>query len=145
MITAMYVVGKLARDLKYITPNDIHGCPIGNPGEEQCYFRSYIDKYVIGVTKMKDSGFLPPSNTWFKIPPTWNDTYYRHRVIQGQVSDENAYAMGGISGHAGLFSTASDVHSLLHKIMFAHPNDQWINKTTMEFFTKEYNHSQSSR
>ena len=30
--------------------------------------------------------------------PTWNDTSYRNIVLQGEVSDENAYALGGISG-----------------------------------------------
>ena len=35
---------------------------------------------------------------------------WRGRLIVGEVDDENAHAMGGIAGHAGLFSTASDIH-----------------------------------
>ncbi len=34
---------------------------------------------------------------------------WRHRFVQGEAHDENAYAMSGISGHAGLFSTAEDL------------------------------------
>ena len=37
------------------------------------------------------------------------DTAYRKRLIWGEVHDENAWAMGGIAGHAGLFSTADDM------------------------------------
>ncbi len=40
--------------------------------------------------------------------PTENDPW-RGRVVRGEVHDENAFAMGGVSGHAGLFGTASDV------------------------------------
>ncbi len=38
---------------------------------------------------------------------------WRRRVIRGVVQDENAYAMGGVAGHAGLFGTAGDVHALV--------------------------------
>lgn len=34
---------------------------------------------------------------------------FRHRIIQGEVQDENAYVLGGVAGHAGLFSTAEDI------------------------------------
>ena len=37
---------------------------------------------------------------------------WRKRVLQGEAHDENAYAMGGYSGHAGLFGTATDVGAI---------------------------------
>jgi len=43
------------------------------------------------------------------VPPTANDTVYRGRVVQGEVNDENASALGGIAGHAGLFGDALGV------------------------------------
>lgn len=43
------------------------------------------------------------------IPPTEDDVNFRHRVIQGQVHDENACVMGGVAGHAGCFATALDL------------------------------------
>ena len=44
-----------------------------------------------------------------RIGPTENDTYFRDRLLKGEVHDENAYILGGVSGHAGLFSNASDI------------------------------------
>ena len=43
------------------------------------------------------------------IPPTADDQTFRHRMIQGEVQDENASGLGGVAGHAGLFSTADDL------------------------------------
>lgn len=51
------------------------------------------------------------------IAPTENDLHYRHCLVRGVVHDENAYAMGGVSGHAGLFSTADDVASILQMLL----------------------------
>jgi len=45
---------------------------------------------------------------------------WRRRVLAGQVHDENAYAVGGIQGHAGLFGTAADVHGLLSHLLAAY-------------------------
>ena len=41
------------------------------------------------------------------------DCPWRGRVLRGEVHDENAYAMGGVAGHAGLFADARDVHRLV--------------------------------
>lgn len=41
---------------------------------------------------------------------------FRNRVIQGEVMDKNSYAMGGVTGHAGLFSTAETIHQLLSEL-----------------------------
>ena len=51
------------------------------------------------------------------IAPTESDNYYRHCIVQGSVHDPNAYAMGGVSGHAGLFSNAADVAKLLQMLL----------------------------
>ena len=42
-------------------------------------------------------------------PPTRDDRYFRNRVIQGEVNDENASVMNGVAPHAGVFATARDV------------------------------------
>lgn len=67
------------------------------------------------------------------------------RVLQGQVSDQNAYALGGIAGHAGLFSTARELFTLLHTLLFASSTDPFVNATTVTKFTTVYNVTQSSR
>ncbi|WP_324671862.1 glycoside hydrolase family 3 N-terminal domain-containing protein [Hymenobacter sp. GOD-10R] len=47
------------------------------------------------------------------IAPTENDTYYRHMQLQGTVHDQSAAMVGGVSGHAGLFSNANDLAILM--------------------------------
>lgn len=53
--------------------------------------------------------FLPHPRQLIQFPPTLNDKEYRGRIIQGEVNDENASAMGGVAGHAGLFGDALSV------------------------------------
>jgi serine-type D-Ala-D-Ala carboxypeptidase len=49
------------------------------------------------------------------IAPTENCPW-RKRILCGEVHDDNAYAMGGVAGHAGLFSSARDLHTLLLRL-----------------------------
>lgn len=46
------------------------------------------------------------------IAPTENCPW-RKKILCGEVHDDNAYAMGGVAGHAGLFSSAQDIHALI--------------------------------
>jgi CubicO group peptidase (beta-lactamase class C family) len=57
---------------------------------------------------MTDTMFCPPPSLFSRLVPTEFDKRLR-RHVRGVVHDENARAMGGVSGHAGLFSTARDV------------------------------------
>lgn len=45
---------------------------------------------------------------------------WRKKLLQGQVHDDNAYAVGGIDGHAGLFGTARDVYGLIAALLDAY-------------------------
>jgi serine-type D-Ala-D-Ala carboxypeptidase len=55
-------------------------------------------------------GFNLPGKPYSGLtPPTENDTRLRHRVLQGEVNDENAFVMGGVAGHAGCFANAESV------------------------------------
>lgn len=58
---------------------------------------------------MKNSLFNPPAKMRTRIAPTEYDKTYRKKLMWGEVHDENAWAMGGVAGHAGLFTTAGDV------------------------------------
>jgi len=67
---------------------------------------------------------LGMANTSYKPPAEWAShcaatefCSWRGRVMTGEVHDENAYAMGGVSGHAGLFSTAQDVAKFCRGLM----------------------------
>lgn len=68
------------------------------------------------------------------IPPTENDRGFRHRVIQGEVNDENAWVMGGVAGHAGCFSTAVDV-AILAECMLG-GGAPLLDLHTVEVFTR---------
>ena len=45
---------------------------------------------------------------------------WRKKMLCGEVHDDNAYAMGGVAGHAGLFATAADVHALAARLLACH-------------------------
>jgi CubicO group peptidase (beta-lactamase class C family) len=66
---------------------------------------------------MASTGFNPPPALRSLIPPTEDDRAFRHRVIQGEVHDENTGVMGGVAGHAGLFSSAPDLARFAHAIL----------------------------
>ena len=86
---------------------------------------------------MNDTMFLPPKKIWPQIAPTEFDAQFRKRLVQGQVHDENAFAMGGVSGHAGLFSTARDLSAfcqmLLNGGIYAH--HRILERATIQQFT----------
>jgi CubicO group peptidase (beta-lactamase class C family) len=63
--------------------------------------------------------FNPPPSACSLIPPTEEDTTFRHRVIQGEVQDENAWLLGGAAGHAGLFSNVPDLLRFAKEILAA--------------------------
>jgi CubicO group peptidase (beta-lactamase class C family) len=58
---------------------------------------------------LRSTRFRPQPESRLLIPPTEDDTAFRGRVIQGEVQDENCYVLGGVAGHAGVFSNVRDV------------------------------------
>ena len=72
----------------------------------------FLQKEVFGPLRMKDTGFRPPKDLLPRIAPTEQDDSFRHMLVRGVVHDENAFVMGGVAGHAGLFSTARDLAKL---------------------------------
>lgn len=71
----------------------------------------YLTRHVFGPLGMHDTQYLPPARLLPRIAPTEVDPW-RGRHLRGEVHDENAAALGGISAHAGLFSTAHDLERL---------------------------------
>jgi CubicO group peptidase (beta-lactamase class C family) len=65
------------------------------------------------------TGFNPPPAARPSIPPTEEETVLRMRRIQGEVQDENAWVLKGISGHAGLFSNVPDLLRLAGELLNA--------------------------
>jgi CubicO group peptidase (beta-lactamase class C family) len=81
--------------------------------------------------------FNPAAELRKQIPPTEEDKTFRHRVIQGEVNDENAWVMGGVAGHAGLFSTASDLAVFMQMILNhgRYGGQQFLKPETVNLFT----------
>jgi CubicO group peptidase (beta-lactamase class C family) len=96
---------------------------------------------------MKDTMFKPPKKLWPGIAPTELDSNFRKRLVQGEVHDENAFAMGGVSGHAGLFSTAPDLAAfcqmLLNGGVYAH--QRILRRATIAQFTTPQKLSNGAR
>lgn len=72
---------------------------------------AFCMRRVYAPLQMTATFFCPPPEHRASIPPTLNDQSFRHRVIQGEVHDENASVLGGVAGHAGLFSNVHDLMS----------------------------------
>ena len=64
--------------------------------------------HVFAPLGMTDTRYLPPAALLPRIAPTEQDPW-RQRKVRGEVHDENAVRLGGVSGHAGLFSTGQDL------------------------------------
>lgn len=69
----------------------------------------FLTHALLRPLAMRETRYLPPRSWLPRIAPTELDTTYRHRMVRGEVHDENAASMGGVSGHAGLFGTAGDL------------------------------------
>ena len=68
--------------------------------------RVFVQREIYGPLKMTDTGFLPPKSELPRIAPT---EVVDGKPWRGVVHDPTARRMGGVAGHAGLFSTASDL------------------------------------
>lgn len=68
----------------------------------------YFANHIAVPLKLHDSMFLPPAALLPRIAPTEIDPW-RQRHLRGEVHDENAAMLGGVSGHAGLFSSGRDL------------------------------------
>jgi beta-glucosidase-like glycosyl hydrolase/CubicO group peptidase (beta-lactamase class C family) len=102
---------------------------------------------IFAPLRMTDSLFNPPKSLRSRIAPTENDTVYRKRLLQGEVDDENAWVMGGVAGHAGLFSTAGDIAAfsqmLLNGGIYGH--SRMLRRSTIQQFTFRHTIGDSAR
>jgi CubicO group peptidase (beta-lactamase class C family) len=78
---------------------------------------SFCQREVFAPLGLRQTTFNPPQAWHASIPPTEDDQRFRNRVIQGEVNDENAFVMGGVAGHAGVFSTGADVARFGHAML----------------------------
>lgn len=79
----------------------------------------WVHREIYQPLGMTHSRANPSPSVRASIPPTEDDTAFRHRVIQGEVQDENAYILHGAAGHAGLFSNVHDLLLFAEEILTA--------------------------
>lgn len=86
-----------------------------------------------------------PSQGLFSIPPTEQDTL--RGLISGTVHDPNAYALGGVAGHAGLFSNACEVGLLMQMLLNGGElgGHRYLKEKTVETFTSRHFEKQGNR
>ena len=70
----------------------------------------YLEAHLFRPLQMTSTRFLPPPAWRDRIAPT--ERSQDGTIIRGTVHDENAWKLGGVSGHAGLFSTAGDLATI---------------------------------
>lgn len=130
--------------------------PVSNPGnyvysDNDFLFLAWIVEAITGKTiaeyvnqtfysplEMHSTGYLPLERTSIdQIAYSENDNYFRKELIRGSVHDEGASTLGGIAGHAGLYSNATDL-AILYLMLLNNgtwKGKQYFDKKTIEYFT----------
>jgi CubicO group peptidase (beta-lactamase class C family) len=100
-------------------------------------FESFVRQRVLVPLGMRHTGFRPAPALRRRIAPTEIDPW-RGRLLQGEVHDENAYALGGAAPHAGLFGTAGDLARLARLLLAGGVLDgrRIVSRETVERFTR---------
>jgi beta-N-acetylhexosaminidase len=95
---------------------------------------------------MKDTFYRPGPELRPRIAPTELDAW-RGRLLQGEVHDENAYALGGVAAHAGLFATATDVARFAQMMLDGgvYDHHRIVSREVIERFTRRADVPGSSR
>ena len=110
-------------------------------------FDEYAREHIFEPLGMRDTGFMPSGAPNPDAVPTERDYIFRNRLVQGEVHDENAWLLGGVAGHAGLFSTVEDLAKFAHMLV----NDgrangePFISPETLRLFTTVEDSSISTR
>jgi len=78
---------------------------------------AFLRDRIWGPLGMRDTDFRPDPRRLQRIAPTEVDNVFRNTHVRGAVHDENAYALGRVAGHAGLFSSAWDLAAFAQMMM----------------------------
>lgn len=76
-----------------------------------------VAERITGPLRMVDTGYNPPASKLDRIAATEYQTAPPRGMVRGSVHDENAWSLGGVAGHAGVFSTAGDMAILAQTIL----------------------------
>ncbi|WP_053170857.1 serine hydrolase domain-containing protein [Streptomyces sp. SBT349] len=76
-----------------------------------------VAELVTGPLALNDTGYRPPPERLGRIAATEYQPWTGRGVVRGTVHDETAYHLGGVAGHAGIFSTAHDLAVLAQALL----------------------------
>ena len=98
----------------------------------------FAEENIFKPLGMTSTMYNPTEKFYNRIAPTEYDNYWRHRQIRGTVHDETAQLLGGVAGHAGLFSDAPDLAKLLEMVLQrgVYGGKRYIKASTVRLFTK---------
>ncbi len=102
-------------------------------------FDKYLDAVFYKPLGLKTMGFNPRNRFSLSvIIPTEYDTGFRKQLVWGDVHDPGAAMLGGISGHAGLFSNAADLAVILQMLLQdgTYGGKQYLSPATIREFTR---------
>jgi beta-glucosidase-like glycosyl hydrolase/CubicO group peptidase (beta-lactamase class C family) len=97
---------------------------------------AFARRRILDPLGMKDTGYRPPESLRPRIAPTERDPW-RGRLLQGEVHDENAAALGGVAPHAGLFGTAADLARFAQMMLNGgvYDHHRLVSRETVDRFT----------
>ncbi len=101
---------------------------------------AFVRAHVFEPLGMRDTRFLPQPpapDLLARIAPTERDPW-RGRLVHGEVHDENAYILGGVAPHAGLFSTAGDLARFAQMLLYGGvlEHRRVVSRETVDLFTR---------
>lgn len=99
----------------------------------------YMDSVFYKPLGLATTGYNPRNRFGLdRIPPTENDTVFRFQLVHGDVHDQGAAMLGGVSGHAGLFSDANDLGIIAQMLVQGgnYAGVNYIKPETIGEFTK---------
>ncbi len=102
---------------------------------------NFVKEHFYKKLGLRFTGFNPfKSHNLSQIAPSEIDNYYRHQIIRGHVQDMGAAMMGGVAGHAGLFSTATEVTIMMQMLLNKgnYGGFQFLQPETVKSFTTRY-------
>ena len=107
---------------------------------------AFVTRRVFEPLGMRSTMFCPSRDLVSCIPPTERDAW-RGRLVRGEVHDENAFAVGGVAAHAGLFSTAGDLARFAQMLLNGgvYDSHRIVSRATLERFTKRAGVPDSAR
>jgi beta-N-acetylhexosaminidase len=99
---------------------------------------AYVTGHFYGPMGLKSTRYNPLEHyPRANIAPTELDKYYRNQVIQGYVHDMGAAMQGGVGGHAGLFSNATDLAALMQMLLNngVYGGERYLSEEVIKNFT----------